>query len=210
MISKGLLRRARQMADRNLRALQPYAQAGTPIIGLEPSCLLTLRDEYLEFFSDEDRARQVAARSLLIEEYLTQPGADGVRPLERVTGWGKGADPVALHGHCYTKALVGNQPTLDMLRLAGLDPHELGAGCCGMAGSFGYEAEHVDLSVQIAEGRLLPAVREADRSGEKVCASGMSCRSQIHDGAGLVPWHPIQAVAAVLGEAAPPAPDDPR
>jgi len=210
MISKGLLGRARQMADRNLRALQPYAQAGTPIIGLEPSCLLTLRDEYIEFFPDEDRARQVAARSLLIEEYLTQPGADGVRPLDRVTGWGKSADPVALHGHCYTKALVGNQPTLDMLRLAGLDPHELGAGCCGMAGSFGYEAEHVDLSVQIAEGRLLPAVREADRSGEKVCASGMSCRSQIHDGAGLMPWHPIQAVAAVLGEAEPPAQGEPR
>jgi len=210
MISKGLLGRAREMADRNLRALHPHVQAGTPIVGLEPSCLLTLRDEYLEFFPGDERARKVAERSLLIEEYLTQPDAGGVRPLERVTGWEKGAGRVALHGHCYTKALIGNQPTLDMLRLAGWKPRELDAGCCGMAGSFGYEAEHVTLSLQIAEGRLLPAVREASRAGETLCASGLSCRSQIHDGVGLKPWHPIQAVAAALGEAGPALPRRPR
>ena len=199
MISKGLLGRARRMAERNLAALAPYTAAGTPIIGLEPSCLLTLRDEYLEFFPRDPRARQVADASLLIEEFLVRPGPDGVRPLDRVRNWASAPGECALHGHCYTKALVGTQPTRDMLQLAGWAPREIDAGCCGMAGSFGYEAEHVQLSVQIAEQRLLPAVRAAAAAGQSVCAPGFSCRSQIQDGASVRALHPIQAVAAMLG-----------
>jgi Fe-S oxidoreductase len=198
MISKGMLGRARQMAARNLRALGPHVAAGKPILGLEPSCVLTFRDEYLEFFPDQEDARRLASQSMLIEEYLTRPGPDGVRPLERVRGWVRAPGACAVHGHCYTKALVGPSPMLEMLRRAGWQAQEMDAGCCGMAGSFGYEAEHLDLSLQIAESRLLPAVRRASEAGEQVCAAGMSCRTQIADGTGLKPWHPIQAVAAAL------------
>jgi FAD/FMN-containing dehydrogenase/Fe-S oxidoreductase len=198
MISKGMLGRARQMAARNLRALEPYVAAGRPILGLEPSCVLTFRDEYLEFFPKEEGARRLATQSMLIEEYLTRPGPGGLRPLERVRGLGSASGTCAVHSHCHTKALVGPSPMLDMLRLAGWVAQEIEAGCCGMAGSFGYEAEHLDLSLQIAESRLLPAVRRASEAGQCVCAAGMSCRTQIADGTGVKPWHPIQAVAAAL------------
>jgi Fe-S oxidoreductase len=198
MISKGMLGRARQMAARNLRALEPYVAAGKLILGLEPSCVLTFRDEYLEFFPKHEGASRLATQSMLIEEYLTRPGPGGLRPLERVRGLGSASGTCAVHGHCYTKALVGPSPMLDMLRLAGWQAQEIEAGCCGMAGSFGYEAEHLELSLQIAESRLLPAVRRASEAGQQVCAAGMSCRTQIADGTGIKPWHPIQAVAAAI------------
>jgi FAD/FMN-containing dehydrogenase/Fe-S oxidoreductase len=200
MISKGLLKDARKMADRNLRALAPHAAAGTPIIGLEPSCLLTLRDEYLEFFPDDGRARQVANASMLIEEFLVHRDADGVRPIDRVRRWTAAPRTCTLHGHCYTKALVGTQPTREMLRTVGWGVEEIDAGCCGMAGSFGYEAEHIELSLQIAEQRLLPAVRAANRDGHSVCAPGFSCRGQILDGTGVRALHPIEAVAAMIAD----------
>jgi FAD/FMN-containing dehydrogenase/Fe-S oxidoreductase len=198
MISKGMLGRARRMAERNLRALEPYVAAGWPVLGLEPSCVLTFRDEYLEFFPDQERARRLAAQSMLIEEYLTRPGPGGLPPLARIQGWSEAAGGCAVHGHCYTQSLVGPAPMQAMLRMAGWQPQEIDAGCCGMAGSFGYESEHVDLSLQIAESRLLPAVRRASEAGLRVCAAGMSCRTQIADGTGVRAWHPIQAVAAVL------------
>jgi Fe-S oxidoreductase len=200
MISKGLLKRARKMAERNLRALAPYVAADTPIVGLEPSCLLTLRDEYLEFFPDDERARQVASASMLIEEFLVRRDADGVCPLDRVPRWAGTPGTCALHGHCYTKALVGTQPMREMLQASGWTPKEIDAGCCGMAGSFGYEAEHVELSLQIAEQRLLPAVRAAEANGHTVCAPGFSCRGQILDGTGVRALHPIQAVAAMIAD----------
>ena len=198
MISKGMLDRARQMAARNLRALEPYVAAGMPVLGLEPSCVLTFRDEYLEFFPDHETARRLASQSMLIEEYVTRPGPDGVRPLERIRGWQAAPGVCAVHGHCYTKALVGPSPMLEMLRRAGWEVQEIDAGCCGMAGSFGYESEHLELSLRIAESRLLPAVRRVTAAGQTVCAAGMSCRTQIADGTGVRPWHPIQAVAAAL------------
>jgi Fe-S oxidoreductase len=199
MISKGVLGRAKQMAERNLRALSPHADAGIPILGLEPSCLLTLRDEYLEFFPRDPRARRIADGSLLVEEYLVRRDADGTRPLDRVQEWAPSRGGCVVHGHCYTKALVGMQPTREMLHAAGWEPREVDAGCCGMAGSFGYEAEHLELSVQIAEQRLLPGVRAAAAAGQAVYAPGFSCRTQIQDGAGVRAQHPVQAVAAMLG-----------
>jgi FAD/FMN-containing dehydrogenase/Fe-S oxidoreductase len=204
MISKGILHRARKMADRNVRALAPYAAAGIPIVGLEPSCILTLRDEYLEFFPEDPGAQQVAKASLLIEELLLQKDADGLRPIDRVGSWRAAPNRTcALHVHCYTKALVGTGPTIGMLRAAGWNVEEIEAGCCGMAGSFGFEAEHVELSLQIAEQRLLPAVRAADARGLTVCAPGFSCRGQVFDGSGVRPLHPIEAVAEALAESSP-------
>ena len=197
MISKGMLAHARRAAGRNLDALGPYADMGNPIIGLEPSCLLTFRDEYLEFFPSDPRAAALARQALLIEEFMTQPDGDGVLPIARLA-LGKGAPNVSLHGHCYVKSLVGSGPMLDMLRGAGARVEEIDAGCCGMAGSFGYEREHYELSQRVGEQALLPAVRHAAASGQEVVAAGMSCRSQIRDGAGIQARHPIEVLAACL------------
>jgi Fe-S oxidoreductase len=143
---------------------------------------------------------------MLIEEFLVRRDAGGARPLDHVPSWAPAPGACALHGHCYTKALVGTRPTLEMLRAAGWAPDEIDAGCCGMAGAFGYEVEHVELSFQIAEQRLLPAVRTAAAAGQAVCAPGFSCRIQIQDGAGVQALHPVQAVAAMLGAGSGPGP----
>jgi Fe-S oxidoreductase len=197
MISKGMLAQAQRAARRNLEALGPYADRGIPIIGLEPSCLLTFRDEYLEFFPSDPRAAALARQGLLIEEFMTQPDGDGVLPVARLA-LDKGAPNVSLHGHCYVKSLVGSGPMLDMLRGAGAEVEEIDAGCCGMAGSFGYEREHFELSRSVGELALLPAVRRAAASGREVVAAGMSCRSQIRDGTGIPARHPIEVLAALL------------
>jgi Fe-S oxidoreductase len=136
----------------------------------------------------------------LIEEFLVRRDTDGARPLDRVQRWAAGPGACALHGHCYTKALVGTQPTHEMLHAAGWSVEEIDAGCCGMAGSFGYEVEHIELSLQIAEQRLLPAVRAAQSGGQAVCAPGFSCRGQILDGTGVRALHPIEAVAAMIAD----------
>jgi Fe-S oxidoreductase len=182
-----------------LAALAPFAAAGVPIIGLEPSCLLTLRDEYLDLFPDDSRAQAVAAQALLIEEFLTRPDARGQRPVDCLTLQAGGAR-VLLHGHCHAKALVGNGPMLAMLQAAGAMVTESGAGCCGMAGSFGYEKEHYGLSQQVAELALFPAVWS--RPADQVLAAGMSCRSQIGDGTGRAVRHPIQVIDEWLVDSA--------
>lgn len=196
MISKGLLERARAAAAQNLAALAPYAERGVPVVGLEPSCLLTLRDEYLEFFPDDPRAEALAENSFLIEEFLTRPDGEG-RPVERLR-FRPAQERILLHGHCHAKSLVGTAPTLEMLRATGAAVEEIPSGCCGMAGSFGYEAEHYDLSMQIGELRLFPAVRAAAREGARVVAHGVSCRSQIKDGTGVRAAHPVEVLAGLL------------
>jgi Fe-S oxidoreductase len=195
MISKGMLSEARRLARKNIDALAPYARAGWPIVGLEPSCLLTLRDEYLEFFPDDEDARSVAAATRLLEECLleVQHGRRG-KPLV-IDGSGK---RVLLHNHCHSRALVGSQPMLDVLLATGAAVRESGAGCCGMAGSFGYEKEHYDLSMRIGEMRLFPEVLRAAGEGEIVLAPGTSCRTQVRDGTGTEAMHPAVFLAASL------------
>ena len=197
MISKGLLQRARHQALRNLDALTPFVEAGTPIIGLEPSCLVTLRDEYLEFFPDDPRAQALAASAFLIEEFLTQRGGEGRRPVDRIR-FHPTERPVLVHGHCQAKAIVGTAPLLEMLRSTGASVKEIDSGCCGMAGSFGYEAEHYQVSMQIGGLRLFPAVSEGAARGATIVAAGASCRAQILDGTGVAPLHPVQALAQAL------------
>ncbi|MDX1601357.1 MAG: heterodisulfide reductase-related iron-sulfur binding cluster, partial [Anaerolineales bacterium] len=196
MISKGLLGRARESAQKNLEVLGGYAEQGTPIVGLEPSCILTLRDEYLEFFPDNPSARALAEGSYLLEEYLVGVGQDGRRRVDELPLQGTAAEKVLLHAHCHAKSLVGAAPTRDMLQAAGYDVRVLDTGCCGMAGSFGYEVEHYDLSQQIGELVLFPAVRAAN--GRHVAAHGTSCRTQIHDGTGVEAQHPVQLLAKQL------------
>ncbi|MCC7357841.1 MAG: FAD-binding protein [Anaerolineales bacterium] len=213
MISKGLLQRAKQAAAHNLAALAPYAERGVPIVGLEPSCILTLREEYVDFFPPPGpgaqldaeagrlagQAAAVAGVTFLIEEYLTAAGPDGARPVDRLRfkpqAQGK---PWLFHGHCHAKSLVGTAPTLALLRATGAEVREIASGCCGMAGSFGYEAEHYELSLQIGELKLFPAVRAGQAASVPVTASGTSCRAQILDGTGAKAVHPVEMLAELM------------
>ena len=192
-ISRGLLAAAAALCRTNLPILHALVAEGTPIVGLEPSELLTLRDEYLDLCAaDElDMARRVAGGSHLLEEFLLDH-------LDRFPGDAAlldgGGQAVALHGHCHTKALVGNQPLVGLLARCGYRPRVLDTGCCGMAGSFGYEETKYDVSMQIGELVLFPAVRAMDPR-EHLLAPGFSCRHQIADGTGRGAVHPAILLA---------------
>jgi Fe-S oxidoreductase len=186
MISKGMLGQAKENAAWNVDKLAPYADKGTPIVGLEPSCLLTLRDEYPEFIRT-NAAKKVAENSFLLEEFVQREREAGKILL---TQNGKGRK-VLLHGHCHQKALVGTAPTVAMLTAAGFEVGEVDSGCCGMAGSFGFEKEHYDLSVAIGNRRLGPAVKAAGAEVE-IVAPGISCRQQIDHLAGRRAKHPAE------------------
>ncbi|MGA9533195.1 MAG: FAD-linked oxidase C-terminal domain-containing protein, partial [Anaerolineales bacterium] len=194
MISKGLLEDARLLAERNVAALAPFAELGLPIIGLEPSCISTLRDEYLEYFPEDPGAVALANQAMLFEEYLLEPDQLG-RPIDRIPFQEGEAGPVKVHTHCHTKALIGVGRSVECLHAAGYLAEEIDSGCCGMAGSFGYEAEHYDLSMAIGELKVLPAARRAQLEGCQVAAHGLSCRTQIHDGAGVEAKHPAVLMA---------------
>jgi Fe-S oxidoreductase len=186
MISKGMLGQAKQNSAWNVDRLSPYAAAGTPIVGLEPSCLLTLRDEYPEFLRT-GAAKKVAENSFLLEEFVMREQNAG-----RMTVQAKGnGRKVLLHGHCHQKALVGTAPTVIMLKAAGFEVSEVDSGCCGMAGSFGFEKEHYDLSVTIGNRRLAPAVKAVAAEVE-IAAPGISCRQQIEHLAGRKAKHPAE------------------
>lgn len=194
MLSKGLLADARRMARAVVDSLAPYAERGVPIVGVEPSCLLTLRDEYLDLLPGDPRAQAVADQAVMIDEFLSRAAEAG----ELSIRWKQQPARVLFHGHCYQKALTGTAPTQAMLQLPGWEVSEIDSGCCGMAGSFGYEAEHFRISQAIGEDRLFPAVRAAgDRA---VVAAGMSCRHQIHQGTGRRVPHPIELLANAIDE----------
>ncbi|HZH83873.1 MAG TPA: FAD-linked oxidase C-terminal domain-containing protein [Phototrophicaceae bacterium] len=186
MISKGMLSQAKENAEWNVDKLAPYAAKGVPIVGLEPSCLLTLRDEYPEFIRS-DAATRVAENSFLFEEFVTREEKAGRLMLHSIGGGTK----VLLHGHCHQKALVGTAPTTAVLKAAGYEVSEVDSGCCGMAGSFGFEKEHYDLSARIANRRLVPAVNATGPEIE-IVAPGISCRQQIEHLAGRKAKHPAE------------------
>ncbi len=194
MLSKGLVAPARAMARDTVRRLAPFAARGIPIVGLEPSCLLTLRDEYFDLLPDDQALSEVAARAVMLEEFLAQLDDAGQLKLRFVNDRRR----LLLHGHCHQKALVGTGPSH---RVLSLPPNyrvdEVDSGCCGMAGSFGYEAEHYALSLQMGERRLLPAVRAAAPE-TIVVAAGVSCREQISHGAGRAAYHPAQVLRQAL------------
>ena len=193
LLSKGLVTEAQEMALRTIDLLYPYAEAGLPIVGLEPSCILTFGDEFLSLLPGDLRAHDLAEAALTFEEYVAQRADEGAFS---EVAW-KPAGEVLLHGHCHQKALVGTGPAERALGAAGYAVQTVDAGCCGMAGAFGYEAEHYDVSVQMAERVLAPAVRAADASTH-VAAAGMSCRHQIHDTTGRTACHPAELLRAAL------------
>ena len=164
-----------------------------PVIGLEPSCILTLRDEYLSLLPGEERVQQVADATVTFEEFVAAEADAGRFSLPFRPDAGR----VLLHGHCHQKALVGTGPSHRVLELAGFKVDEVDSGCCGMAGSFGYEAEHLEVSLAMAERRLLPAVRAADQ-GTVIAAAGTSCRHQIAHGCTREALHPAQILRAAL------------
>ncbi len=191
MLSKGFLRDARDLARRGVRRLARSAAASVPILGLEPSCILTLGDEWPELVPGP-QAKSVAAVAELAEAWVARTVGDNAVSLEVPAKPGK----VVFHPHCHQRALVGAAGTSAALALVpGLDVTVLDAGCCGMAGSFGYEKEHFDISLRIANLQLAPALTAAPDA--VVVATGTSCRHQIRDVTGRHAVHPIELLAGV-------------
>ena len=178
-LSRGILDKARHIAERNIRKMKAYVHAGYRLVGLEPSEILTFRDEYLDLCEDDllEDARSIAEASFLFEEFL----ADDIDPALFARQFSGREQKVYVHGHCYTKALVGITPVLESLRRANYDPVELKTGCCGMAGSFGYEEKNYDVSMKIGELALFPQIRQL-KEDDVICSHGFSCRHQISDG----------------------------
>jgi len=200
-LAAGLVDEAKREAQRLLRALAPHVERGAFVVGLEPSCLLGLRDEYLAMSLGEP-ARQLAERALLIEEYLVREHRAGRLHLPLVALPERHA---LVHGHCHQKAFDALGPTREVLRLVPeLAVDVVESSCCGMAGSFGYEAAHYDVSMRMAELALLPAVRNA-RPGTLIVADGTSCRHQIADGTAASgrreAMHAVRVLARALDRA---------
>jgi FAD/FMN-containing dehydrogenase/Fe-S oxidoreductase len=196
-ISKGLLRDAQRLAIRNVELLKDVITSETPLIGIEPSAILGFRDEIPDLVPAHliGPAKTLAKRSLLIDEFVAGEAARGRIPRETFTTQSR---PIKLHGHCHQKALASLAPTVKALELPlNYKVQVIPSGCCGMAGSFGYEEEHFKVSMQIGELVLLPAVRSAS-ADTVIAASGTSCRHQIKDGAGRVAKHPIEILADAL------------
>jgi FAD/FMN-containing dehydrogenase/Fe-S oxidoreductase len=192
----GMVDEAKAKAGALIDALLPFAQAGIAIVGLEPSCLLTLRDEAL-VMGLGDKARIVGEQALLFEEFVAREAKAGrfSVPFAPTT------QPIVVHGHCHQKAFAAVNPIFDVLRLVpGAAPTLIESSCCGMAGSFGYEASHHAVSMQMAELSLLPAVRAAP-PGAVIVADGTSCRHQIADGAQRGAVHAARWLAGQLSDA---------
>ena len=196
LISQGLLSDARERAADTTRGLYPTAAAGTPIVVLEPSCLTALVDDVPDLVRGEaqQQARVVARACVLFEDYLERTLGDGRRSLSLASG----PRDILLHGHCHQKSLGLVAPARALLeRIPGARVTDLDAGCCGMAGSFGYAREHFDLSRQIGERRLLPAARALGPDGVLV-ATGTSCRHQVDDLADVKAVHPAVLLRSLI------------
>jgi FAD/FMN-containing dehydrogenase/Fe-S oxidoreductase len=193
-LSAGLVNEAKQEARRTIDALLPFVSRGVPVVGLEPSCLLTMRDEFLAYGFGED-AKKLAAQAMLFEEFLAREAEEGrlklkLKPI--------GQHTALVHGHCHQKAFDAVRPVHAVLGLIpSLKVENIESSCCGMAGSFGYEAEHYEVSMNMAELSLLPAVRVAGE-GTVIVADGTSCRHQIRDGAGREAVHVARILEVAL------------
>ena len=196
-MSKGLLRTARKLADKNVQRFSPIISGDVPLIGIEPSTILSFRDEYPELVSENlrDKAARLAQHALMFDEFIVREIEKGHISTDDFT---KDELEIKLHGHCQQKAVASTQPTIKMLSLPyNYKVTEIPSGCCGMAGSFGYEKEHYELSMKVGELVLFPAVRRA--SAETIIAApGTSCRHQIKDGTSREALHPIEIMYDAL------------
>ncbi len=196
LISKGQLGKAKRWARANVDVLAPHARRGSLIVGVEPSCLLTLRDEYPELLRDES-SRVVAGKALMLDELIAQLAADEPGEVRAAFSL-RGRPNVQVHGHCHQKAIVGMGPTMDALRAAGYEPELIDSACCGMAGTFGFEKEHYETSKAMGSLKLFPAVDAPERSGWPVVVSGVSCRQQIGHFTSKTPCHWAERLADAL------------
>jgi len=194
-ISKGFLKQAERLAKRNIEALYEVAKDGIPVIGLEPSAILSFRDEYHRFHMSPEKVAAVSSNSFLIEEFLAKEITAGAINSEQFT---KEHKTVKIHNHCHQKSLSNQKVTFDLLNL----PQNyavtiISSGCCGMAGSFGYEVEHYDISMQIGNLKLFSAINKSD-TNTLIAANGTSCRHQIKDGTGRIALHPVTILKQAL------------
>jgi Fe-S oxidoreductase len=196
-LSKGLLRKAQKIANQNIELLGSVVSTDIPLIGIEPSAILTFRDEYPDLAYDHNvaSATELAKNAFLIDEFIANEILKGNIQKEAFT---KNVKLIKLHGHCQQKAIASVTPTQNILSFPENYKVEIiPSGCCGMAGSFGYEKEHYDLSMQIGELVLLPSVRN-QLSDTIIAATGTSCRHQIKDGTGEKALHTVEILHAAL------------
>ena len=196
-LSKGLLRKARKIAITNVNLLKDIISEKSPLIGIEPSAILTFRDEYPDLVGDKLKltAIELGKKALMIDEFLKKEIDAGNIKKEQFT---KTKQHIKLHGHCQQKAVASTDPTKYLLSFPeNYTVEEIPSGCCGMAGSFGYEKEHYDVSMKIGEMVLFPAVREAEED-VIISAPGTSCRHQIKDGTGKQALHPVEILYNAL------------
>ncbi len=192
-LSKGMLEEARDLARKNVDLYKDVITASTPLVGVEPSAILTFRDEYPDLLrgSEKENAKKIAAHTFMIEEFLSKELEDGKIDLSLFK---EQKAVIKLHGHCQQKALSSLTPVKRILtRMGNNEVHLIPSGCCGMAGSFGYEKEHYELSMKIGELVLFPTVRKQPEN-VIIAAAGTSCRHQIKDGTGRKALHPVEII----------------
>lgn len=194
-ISKGFLKEAKIVCDKNVAIFKDLISEETPLIGIEPSAILTFRDEYIRLADDKKSAEEIAKNTFTFEEFLAKEIEEKNISKEHFT---KESKTVKIHGHCHQKALSSTNSTFQMLNLPeNYSVTILNTGCCGMAGSFGYEKEHYQVSMQVGEDTLFSKVRNCT-SDIEIAASGTSCRHQIYDGTKRIAKHPITILKEAL------------
>ncbi len=194
-ISKGLLKQAKALANHNVAIFADILSDQTPLIGLEPSAILTFRDEYVRLADDKEKAKSISENTFLIDEFLASEIEKGNITSDQFTSETK---TIKLHGHCHQKALSTIHSTFTVLNLPkNFKVTIIPSGCCGMAGSFGYEKEHYNISMQIGEQTLFPTIRKTPED-TIIAAVGTSCRHQIKDGTERIAFHPISILKGFL------------
>lgn len=194
-LSKGFLKQAKKLAIQNVKELKVFLGQDTPVLGIEPSAILSFRDEYKRLVPDQEGVKAIAENVFLIEEFLAKEIEKGLLTSDSFT---KEAKTIKIHNHCHQKALSNQKVTFDILNLPeNYSVTIISSGCCGMAGSFGYEKEHYDVSMQIGELKLFPAIRKSDET-TIISANGTSCRHQIKDGTDRDAMHPITILKNAL------------
>ena len=199
MLSKGLLKKAKKNAIKNIKLLKDIITEETPLIGIEPSAILSFRDEYPELVDESLKkdAEKLSASSFMFDEFFINQVEKGKISKELFTD---AKQHIKLHGHCQQKAIASTNPTLQMLSFPkNYTAEEIPSGCCGMAGSFGYEKEHYELSMKIGELVLFPEIRKTENE-TIIAATGTSCRCQIEDGTGRKALHPVEVLFGALLE----------
>jgi Fe-S oxidoreductase len=194
-ISKGFLEEAQVVANKNIAIFKDLISDGCPLIGIEPSAILTFRDEYLRLAKDKDSAQKLSKNALTIEEFFKKEISSGKIHSAQFTDIEKS---IKIHGHCHQKSLSSIEATFAMLNLPKNSSVTIyNSGCCGMAGSFGYEKEHYDISMQMGEDTLFPKIR-ATAETTLIAAAGTSCRHQIFDGTNRKALHPVSILKTCL------------